>query len=1397
MAAPFSEGGKSGGRNGIALLIRTHMPSNRKWRRRVALYSGLALVAGWMCAGEKLPQPTRARSHVPFHGLSARTSDSPNVDSRSGLALPRSRAVNPTPVSAGLSGRTVNLPLVFQQFPIKPGSVHADSAAQFIARAAGFSAFMDAEGIEIVPRGGRAAGNAATRNALSTVREKKSSSPGLRVSFSGGRRHIYWRGEGLLRGRANYLLGNDRRKWVTDVPLYESVHAAEVYPGIAAVLRADGAGLENEFLVSPGARADALGMEIRNADATWLSSNGDLHSAVGGREVIFHAPLVYQETPSGRQIVSSRFVTRGRNAKARAERIGFALGRYDHQLPLVIDPTISVSYTTFLGGTGADSGNGIAVDSAGNAYIGGTTTALNFPETATAQLGPGGGTDLFFAKIDPSQSGAASLLYLTYVGGSSDDTGGWVGVDPSGKLAFLGVTTSVDFPVTNGSMRHQGANDMVVGKLNAAGSAFAYSTYFGGNGGEDNQQAAGISVDGVGNVWITSDTTSTDLPVTSGAFQTANGGGISDGFFVEFSASAPTVTYCSYLGIEAQVGSAGIATDGEGDVFLAGFTSVPTGSTFPAKNAFQAGYPGGTFDGYVMEFTPLGGGANDLDYATYLGGSTLDKALAVAVDTASPPDAYITGTTSSVNFPTNGSVGAYQTLLTGESNAFVTVFSQQPAEDVALIYSSYFGGSVMDSGLGITAAERNAIFLTGTTSSYDFPALAALQSFTGSSDGFLAKFDSTQAGAASLAYSTFLGGNSATATNALAATAPGNIFATGNTLSPDYPSNNQTQNGAQPSCSSCNLTPPETDAILTALLESDTPSPEVQFQPSGLNFGQQSSNVSQTTLDVALYNQGALPLIINSSSVEGANGGDFSQTNNCPSQLTTGQFCYYTLTFAPTAEGPETAELVISDNSPGNFHSAALLGTGVEPIAQFNPTSLNFGSVPIGETSDPLSIEITNAGNANLNFGSITISQQSPPAFAFGGNDTCQGTLQGGQSCILSVVFTPQSVGNASGNVVIQDNSNNNPANEQMVALSGMGIAAQPLVTLSPTMINFGSEAVGNTTAPQIIGLKNTGSLPLDISSISMTGQNPLEFNFVAADTTCPLAGGTVNPGQVCNIGVNFGPLSVGSKSAAVSVTDNAVGSPQQVALSGTGVAPAPVITPSKLTFGNQDVGSSSAPQTVTLENEGNVPLAIYNILTGGANGADFSIQQNSCPGNLNPGISCQVSVAFSPQAAGARSGSLDFTDNAQGSPQTVPLTGTGISPGLTLSPPTLSFGAQLVGTTSAAIAIQATNNETSALNITQVAFSGTNAGDFSETDNCVGTLQAGRQLQGECYFHPGGGWFAQRHAGIQLWLAGRTADHAGERHRIRLHGGLGEWNHDADGERGPNGKLLPASESD
>jgi hypothetical protein len=221
---------------------------------------------------------------------------------------------------------------------------------------------------------------------------------------------------------------------------------------------------------------------------------------------------------------------------------------------------------------------------------------------------------------------------------------------------------------------------------------------------------------------------------------------------------------------------------------------------------------------------------------------------------------------------------------------------------------------------------------------------------------------------------------------------------------------------------------------------------------------------------------------------------------------------------------------------------------------------------------------------------------------------------------------------------------------------------------LSPNSLTFGNQVVGTTSAAQTVTVTNTGTAPLTINSIAVTGTNASDF---AQTNNCPTGSNTLAIGASCNVNVTFDPGAAGSRSANLTLTDNANDSPQTAALSGTGVATAPgvALSPGSLSFGNQNTGTTSSPQTVTLTNNGNAPLTITSITIAGTNAGDFA-QTNTCPtgsSTLAANATCTISVTFTPAANGTRSGNVTITDNAGGSPQTIALSGTGVTttPGL------------------------------------------------------------------------------------------------------------------------------------
>ena len=1225
------------------------------------------------------------------------------------------------------------IPLVFEQ---NQGQFRPRT--QFLTHAGKYSLSFESRSIVVVPK----AASPSTSKRWAAIRP-------LGIDFSRESAVTRWEGESPLAARANYFIGRDAAHWRTDVAMFVSVRARNIAPGIDCIARGGTDGIELDFAAEPHADLKRLQFRLRGRSKLELGKDGGIIASNRTASLRLRRPSIYQE------LAGHKIAIKGGYLIGRGGIISFRVPRYDHSRALIIDPSVSLTYTTFLGGSGADSASGVAVDSTGNVYLAGTAPPAGFPETGSTSIGAGAGPDFFVAKIDPTQTGAASLIYLTFIGGSGTEYGGQLAVDSNGDVAVTGATTSTDYPVTDKTSVGTSANALALSELGAEGNSLLFSTLLAGNGSEATQTPAdaGVAFAPNGNVIVASDTTSTNLPVTSGAYQAVFGSGgnvlngapvsgSNDGFLAVYSSSG-TLAYLTYLGIDGyaytdtggdpnfatvQVGVTGVAVDLLGRAYVAGFTSQP-GAGFPTTNGLQTAYGGGAFDAFLMSFSPKGLGTADLIYSMFLGGSSLDQAFGVAVDGAIPANAYVVGTTQSSDVVNSPVISGYQTAPNGIANGFLAVVSQSSAGVTSLNYATYFGGSASDSALSVGALGENAVYIAGHTTSANFPTSQTLQSFSGTSDAFVAKFDTTQAGAASLLYSTLLGGRNDSQANGVAATATGSVFVSGSTTSPDFPLAGNPQTGVQPVCTSCQESPPLSDAFVVALAENTATGPIVEFNAPVLNFDNQlvgSPNPPQLSI---LTNGGTVPLEITSLGIAGTNANDFSQSNNCPispQTLAAGANCSITVTFAPSIAGAESAALSFTDNAPGSPQSVNLAGTGEEPLASPSPQSVSFGNQPTGSTSAQQVVTLGNAGNLALNISLVGLSGADAAQFAIKGVDTCTNppTVQPGGSCSIGIAFAPQTTGNFSASIQFTDNAGNAASAVQSVPLSGAGVPPSAAVSLAPTSLAFSPQSVGTTSAPQTVALANTGTLSLQISTISFTGANASEFAF-ASGTSCPISGGTLAAGAQCSVTVTFTPSSAGAQSAAISFSDNVSGSPQTVPLSGTGGAGASIsVTPASISFSPQTLQIPAAAQTVLVTNSGSGAVQISGITMSGANSADF-VETNNCPGTLNASANpCSVSIAFDPTAGGARSATLLIADTAAGSPQVVTLSGTGLAPSVSLPGASPVFIAQLVGTTSPAAQIAIANAGNGALSISGLTLTGANSGDFQQTSACVDNAQ-------------------------------------------------------------------------
>lgn len=392
------------------------------------------------------------------------------------------------------------------------------------------------------------------------------------------------------------------------------------------------------------------------------------------------------------------------------------------------------------------------------------------------------------------------------------------------------------------------------------------------------------------------------------------------------------------------------------------------------------------------------------------------------------------------------------------------------------------------------------------------------------------------------------------------------------------------------------------------------------------------------------------------------------------------------------------------------------------PAASFVPTSLSYAPRNVGTTSAAQTTTLSNSGTSAMTLSSVAITGANAGDFAIASN-ACGATLAANASCAVAVTFSPTASGTRVANVTFADNAAGNP---HSVPLTGSGNGAPaPIASLAPASMTFASQNIGTTSTGQTATMTNTGSAPLTVSAVALTGVDAGDYAITANGCTAPLA---VNAS--CNVAVAFKPTATGTRTAAVTFTDDAAGSPHSVSLSGTGATPptSPAVTLSaaSLTFGSQNTGTTSATQDVTLTNSGTATLNITSTAVTGADATDYA-RTSTCPAALAAGANCTISVAFSPTATGTRTAAVTIVDDAAGGPHSIGLTGTGATapvdtPTATVSPAALAFGDQTTGTVSALKSVSILNTGTANLVIGTTPITGVDFGKGA-VDSCTGQV--------------------------------------------------------------------------
>jgi hypothetical protein len=473
---------------------------------------------------------------------------------------------------------------------------------------------------------------------------------------------------------------------------------------------------------------------------------------------------------------------------------------------------------------------------------------------------------------------------------------------------------------------------------------------------------------------------------------------------------------------------------------------------------------------------------------------------------------------------------------------------------------------------------------------------------------------------------------------------------------------------------------------------------------SSINFGETVVGEASAPKTVTLYNYQSTPLGITSITVP-TNYAVSGGTCPNPGTLPASSSCTISVTLTPPSVAAlPSGSLTINTNATNTPNTASLSGTGTAQVT-VSPTSLSFGNETVGSTSAAKTITVTNHLSSSLTIGTLSVTAGSP--YSVGALSTCLNpTLASGASCTVIVTFSPTTTGPAPvSSLSITDTASNSP---QTVTLSGTGVTAGN-VTLNPTSLAFGNVEITNTVVKNVT-LTNNQSVPLNISSI--TGF-PAGFSLNGANTTC-VAGTPVAAGGSCVIAVSFMSNTAASPSGTISVNDDASGSPQTFTVSATAIVKL-TVSPTSLTFPQQTIGTTSAPQTITLTNPQSVGQLITGVTFIGSNASEFAVSSTTCPlapALLAAGASCQINVTFTPSGLGSRTTSVSIGD-----PIIIPVVGSGTAP-VTVLPGLLTFTSP-VGTTSAFQTVTITNaTVANTLHISKFQLSG----DFVQTSTSCGT---------------------------------------------------------------------------
>jgi Beta-propeller repeat/Abnormal spindle-like microcephaly-assoc'd, ASPM-SPD-2-Hydin len=1081
----------------------------------------------------------------------------------------------PSPSQREAAAHYGALPLTFETNQGQTGAL-----VKFLSKGKGYTAFLTANGMILSLR--PAAGVA--RQPVNAPASASQPSTILQFALVGAAANPAVTGEEMQPGKINYFIGNDPSQWRRNVATYGRIRYHNVYPGIDMIYYGNHRQLEYDFAISPGANPSQIQFQIKGANGIYLEANGDLALDTGNGVLHFKNPTIYQESNGAHVPVLGGYVIQD------SSHVGFHLSSLDPTKATVIDPVLV--YGTFLGGSGDDQASGIAVDASGNVYISGTTDSTDFPLGVLGSL-PAGSPHVFVAKLDATGStllyadylggnvydygyalaidsagevyvtgttassnfpttvnayqgsypggfngflteisaDGSTLEYSTYLGGNGSDWPASIAIDSFNDILVAGSTTSTNFPVANAYQSSASANQGgkfgtygFLTKFSAGGSTLVYSTYFAGNtnvapgcGSPSCWPApysaiAAVTVDSTGNAYVGGNTNTYNFPTTSGVYQTSSNApqNNSAGFLAKFSLTG-TLTYSTYFdetsGIVTIIN--GVAVDSSGSAYATGgaysdgtFPITSTSICDPAVSGPYCGYA------FVTKFDPA---AASLVYSTFLGPNNLSTAISISIDGAD--NAYILGSTNDTSFGLANGIEGFSTEGSQYQAGvdYDVILAEIDPTGTTELFATYIGGSGNNSADAMALDASANIYVAGTTDSIDFPVTQGSfqEVIGGNTDGFIVKVSPADAAAVSvvpfsLDYSTQALGTASAAQTVLLRNMGSAALNISSITSPSGFTQTNDCGTSVPAAGTCTLSVTFAPSAAgsasgnVSIVDDAAGSPHVislsgfatgalvALSPASLTFTGLTVGTASPEQTVTLSNNGNASLNISGIQVSG----DYAQTNTCGASLAASASCQIQITFTPTAAGNRTGALTIADDAFNSPQTLALTGTGEAALGiTLSASTLTFANQPVDSTSSTQTLTVTNHALSSAVVSSVSITGN------FSQTNNCGTVTANGGSCSVTVKFAPSASGASTGTLKITTSA----GISQTVSLSGTGVDFSVASSSSSDTIQEGSTATYKLTVSPV-----GGSFASAIQ-LSCSGQPD--------GTTCAFSPSSVTPG--------------------------------------------------------------------------------------------------------------------------------------------------------------------------------------------------------------------------------------------------------------------------------------------